>query len=1039
LAEVIADQTFHRTVDCTFWCAIMMASTQASPSGAEAVGQKPPFMVALVCLGVQFMYLCSYSVVLPISSRLTKHILHDDEADGPDASGLKLKFFSGLLIGVQHVAFGVAIYLARYKFLHRERFIITVSMIISMVGCIMFAVGATLDADNEFAFAIIVIARLVQGAGAGVDYTAKFVITTLSSNDMLTVYNSYWSIACSVGTGFGPILVAVTSLLPGADGWDVGMQSALPMLFLCGLELALFVVHVMKFPEDVTSAKTATAASAREVIPMSRADRTWKVGATVFLGFVRHLVRSAWEAIVSLALEEAFQLHLSSSSLLLSMFYFTSVPAQTSFKRRRNMFSDNMWMHIMTWVAAVGVVLLWLGVVAPFPRYVGLCVFLFGSLLIYDGLSVHATVSDVAGVKFADASDSLLNPANVILAQILAKGFVGRSLGPVVGRLSVVGQWHGFALLALGLLLVSELLTTFVLEKESNPASEARGVEMAPMSQRHGQALLAEAEPCSPSSPAGLPAEAVEVRRRSVELVRRSQLSITAVETLSTSSWESFRTSETCSNFARLKHGDAEKLVQASHTLAMTIAHHPQVAVWLATAPQDVCIIAPAYRIVPTAGSFMAIEIHKELCSMGGGKPVKIFQMKRHSITNGDFATMDMKTRKAQLANQFYLDDSEVSEVDGNKCIVIDDAIMYGTHAQVAIHTLEGYGVDKDAIISFCYIAATPDLLLSNPTVEHDLNVAFIPTLEALQGIFGQAQLTLTLRLVKLLLSLPAETQGALIEWMATVRPDVLKVICNAIKDEGLKETEGLNSRTSSSQAKASSTQEVIEQSSGPRAPVVLVRHGQSAANVVKESNIYEYLYRKFADPSLVDAGLTPQGEDDARRVGAELFGDGGVAPSDVGLVVLSPLSRALQTASLALEAAGGALPETCRVVAHPFAAERFFEPDIAENLLASEVLPGKIAEVGGREVDFSLCREWAIKARFAAGPKQPLRTSEAEKLQNMSALRDFISSSTPAGTVALVFCHWGVIKALSGQEVAPGAALRSEDWRDWRPAVAKR
>jgi broad specificity phosphatase PhoE len=293
--------------------------------------------------------------------------------------------------------------------------------------------------------------------------------------------------------------------------------------------------------------------------------------------------------------------------------------------------------------------------------------------------------------------------------------------------------------------------------------------------------------------------------------------------------------------------------------------------------------------------------------------------------------------------------------------------------------------------------------------------------------------------LVKLLLNLPAETQGALIEWMAAARPDVLKVICRAIKDEGLKETERLNSRTSSSLAKPPSTQNAIVQSSGPLAPGVLVRHGQSVANVAKESNIYEYLYQKFVDRSLVDASLTLQGEDDARRVGAELFGGGGVAPCDVGLVVLSPLLRALQTASIALQAAGVALPERCRVVAHPFAAERFFEPDIAENLPATEVLPGKIAEVGGREIDFDLCREWAIKARFATVPRQPLRTSEAEMAHNMSALRDFISSSSPAGAVALVFCHWGIIKALSGQEVDPGAALRTEDWRDWRPVIAKR
>ncbi|CAK0824130.1 unnamed protein product [Prorocentrum cordatum] len=271
---------------------------------------------------------------------------------------------------------------------------------------------------------------------------------------------------------------------------------------------------------------------------------------------------------------------------------------------------------------------------------------------------------------------------------------------------------------------------------------------------------------------------------------------------------------------------------------------------------------------------------------------------------------------------------------------------MYGTHVQVAIHTLTGYGVDKSAILSFSYIAATPDLLIGRPTVEHDLNVAFTPTLEALQGIFGQAQLTLTLRLVKLLLNLPGETLAALVDWMATERPDVLKVVCKAIEDEDLKGTEQLNSRTSSSLAKSSSTQTVIEPRPGPLAPAVLVRHGQSVANVAKESNIYEYLYRKFADRSLVDAGLTPQGEDDARRVGAELFWDGCVAPSDVGLVVLSPLSRALRTASLALEAAGVALPEMCRVVAHPLAAGRFFSPDIAENLPAAEAL--RVAEGGG-------------------------------------------------------------------------------------------
>ncbi|CAK0824131.1 unnamed protein product [Prorocentrum cordatum] len=236
--------------------------------------------------------------------------------------------------------------------------------------------------------------------------------------------------------------------------------------------------------------------------------------------------------------------------------------------------------------------------------------------------------------------------AALALALVLAGGFAGGFTGPAAGRQAVQWQWCVLAVLALTVLLASGLAAACVVGREGAGSSSRFLISS-------GGACV---EPSSPSSSDGskLPAEASEVRRRSVELVRRSQLPITAVETLTAQSWEKFSTSETCSNFARLKHGDSEMLRQASHALAMTIRAHPLAGLWLAAAPQDVCVIAPAYRVVPTAGSFMAIEIHKELCVMGGGKPVNLFQMKRRSITNGDFATMDMKTRKAALANQFY-------------------------------------------------------------------------------------------------------------------------------------------------------------------------------------------------------------------------------------------------------------------------------------------------------------------------------------------------------------------------------------------------
>merc|ERR1719414_2535700 len=101
-------------------------------------------------------------------------------------------------------------------------------------------------------------------------------------------------------------------------------------------------------------------------------------------------------------------------------------------------------------------------------------------------------------------------------------------------------------------------------------------------------------------------------------------------------SWDEFRSSETSSAFARLKHGDSAMLQQAARAIASAMYAHPLAGLWLRTAPENACIIAPAYRKVPTAGAFMARDIQRELSSMIGS-PVKLFQMQRRSITQGDF------------------------------------------------------------------------------------------------------------------------------------------------------------------------------------------------------------------------------------------------------------------------------------------------------------------------------------------------------------------------------------------------------------------
>lgn len=409
---------------------------------------------------------------------------------------------------------------------------------------------------------------------------------------------------------------------------------------------------------------------------------------------------------------------------------------------------------------------------------------------------------------------------------------------------------------------------------------------------------------------------------------------------------------------------------------------------------------------------------------MTNGTPVTLLRVKRPTITNGDFSAMDMGERTNTLKGQFYMDESDVQALIAKRCLVIDDSVMYGTHCLETMAMLGRYGVDKSHITSFSFLSATPELLLQNPLLEHQLNEAFAPTVGILQEIFGQAQLPITLRLVKLLLKMPEEPRGVLVEWLRTARPDALNMLFKAAKAEELKGSELFAPGCRSHQTEVPSQKPKPEQGT----KVVLVRHGQSTANAAKEANPYEYLYQKFVDRSLVDAALTSQGEAEARQAGLELFGESGSSASDIGLVVVSPLRRALQTATQALQAATGGLPEQCRLVAHPLAAEHFFDPDIAENQPAAVSLLGEIGEVAGRVVDFSLCHEWAKKSTCDVEPKDPQRVTETDAVQNARELRDFLLSATPAGTTAVVFSHFGVIKALTGKEVVPGTALKIDD-----------
>ena len=207
---------------------------------------------------------------------------------------------------------------------------------------------------------------------------------------------------------------------------------------------------------------------------------------------------------------------------------------------------------------------------------------------------------------------------------------------------------------------------------------------------------------------------------------------------------------------------------------------------------------------------------------------------------------------------------------------------------------------------------------------------------------------------------------------------------------------------------------------------VVLVRHGRTFMN----EHLAEHPWGSdgFADPRLFDTRLSPAGRAQAAELARALRGERASALEGVGLVCASPLSRALETAELAL--AGTALAAAPRL-ALPAARERLY--------LSSDVgrpRAALAAEFGGA-VDWSLlgddgapwwfdgpwpsaaAAEWRPPGAYvcAGEPEDAFRA-------RMRALRAWLIAR-PERAVCVV-SHWGVIRALTGaDEIANCALLR--------------
>lgn len=184
---------------------------------------------------------------------------------------------------------------------------------------------------------------------------------------------------------------------------------------------------------------------------------------------------------------------------------------------------------------------------------------------------------------------------------------------------------------------------------------------------------------------------------------------------------------------------------------------------------------------------------------------------------------------------------------------------------------------------------------------------------------------------------------------------------------------------------------------------MILLRHGQS------EFNLHFTHTRK--DPGIIDARLTEFGHVQAAEAARQLAGE------RIARIIVSPYSRALQTAAPVAEALG--VP----VVINPIVRERYaFACDIGT--------PRTELALAWPQHDFSVIDEiwWPAIPEPAAAVVDRAALFRAE----MAALPDWADT--------LVITHWGFIMSMTGLSIQNGQWLRCDPTAapptdiPWRP-----
>jgi len=169
---------------------------------------------------------------------------------------------------------------------------------------------------------------------------------------------------------------------------------------------------------------------------------------------------------------------------------------------------------------------------------------------------------------------------------------------------------------------------------------------------------------------------------------------------------------------------------------------------------------------------------------------------------------------------------------------------------------------------------------------------------------------------------------------------------------------------------------------------VILVRHAESEWN--------RHYSRTRIDPNIPDPALTEAGRGQAEQLAEQL------AAAGIARLVASPYRRTLETATIVAQAL------ELKITIEPLVRERcVFSCDLGTS-------PRELAALWP-DLDFGHLEEqwWGAPAE-----------SEASLARRCTAFRAKTDALADRSQVAVI-THWGVIRALTGQELTNAAAIR--------------